>query len=447
MAGQDLIYARATGEAAAAIAVIRLSGHGAHAAVTALCGSLPEVRRAVVRTLRDPRSGDVIDQALVFVFATGASYTGEESAELHIHGGRATADKLFAALENCNARLAKPGEFTRRAVASGGLDLAEAEGVGAMIAAETAAQHAQALRALRGEVGVQASAWRERLLEITGLLETGVDFVDERLGDDLIRQAERGLAKLVAEFQAHIDDSRRFSLGSDRPVIALIGPPNAGKSSFLNTLSGYERAIVSAAPGTTRDTIEVTFRLGEREVTVVDTAGLRVSENVIEDEGVRRSEAEAARADLVVYVVSADTFHCFANLPRSPGPADALLWTKSDLADPPTPFWSEIVCPAKAMVSTRDPAAARSAFEQLLRMALPSQAGALSPLAGSERRLGVLERAQKAAISAQAAAKADRVELAVEGLREAANRLETLTGRIDHEDVLDALFGRFCIGK
>lgn len=445
--GQDIIFAKASGAGAAALSVLRLSGAGAHALVASLCpGRLPAERQASLRKLRAPESGEVLDEALVLLFGEGRSYTGEESAELHLHGGEAVSTAVFAALERLGARLARPGEFSRRALALGRLDLAQAEAVGALVAAETDAERRIALRGLSGEIKALSDKWRAAIIEAAALLETGVDFVDEALGDDLIDDAARRIAALSAELSAHIDASERAALAPEHPVVALLGPPNAGKSSLLNAISGLDRAIVSDEPGTTRDSIDVTMRIAGRKLALTDTAGMRKGDNSLENQGIARSLAHLQSADRRIFVLSHDTLAAFQPLKAHIRPDDALFWTKSDVSPPKTADWAALPPARRYMVSARKPAEAREALARYI--AESEDAGGLeSPLSGSERRLAVLRDAGKWVGKAEAAAKSGALELAIEDLRRAAASLEALTGAIGHEDVLDAVFSRFCIGK
>ena len=308
----EIIYAKASGAGQAAIAIIRLTGAESHALVgRMLRGASPKPRVAALRSLIDPKDGAALDHALVLLFAKGASYTGEESAELHLHGGEAVLSAVFDVLERLGARLARPGEFSRRALQNGALDLAQAEAVGALIAAETQIERRQALRGLQGEIGELASRWRETLISLIGLLETGVDFVEEALGDDLIDDARVRLEVFRTELSVHIEEAGRVELRRDLPVVALIGPPNAGKSSLLNAIAGVDRAIVSATPGTTRDLVDLSIRVLGQEIMLTDTAGIRKTDDAVEQEGVARSRAAMRRSDRRIFVASADTWEEF----------------------------------------------------------------------------------------------------------------------------------------
>src|SRR5215472_2964589 len=300
----DTIFAVASGAGQAAIAVMRLSGPASRAALTALCGRVPPPRRASLRRLRD-RDGAELDQAMVVWLPGPGSYTGEDAAELFLHGGRAVIDGVAEALVRLGARPAEAGEFTRRAFLNGRMDLTEAEAVHDLVAAETAAQRRQALRQLDGALGSIYRGWAERLRLLLAQQEALIDFPDEDLPPEVEAAVVEELAALEAEVGAHMNDGRRGERLREGLVFAVTGPPNVGKSSLVNALAGRDVAIVSATPGTTRDALETRVVLGGVPITLVDTAGLRESEDAIEAEGVRRARARAAEADLVINVVEA----------------------------------------------------------------------------------------------------------------------------------------------
>lgn len=444
----DIIYAKASGGGAAAISIVRLTGAGSHRLVQSLLrGSKPKPRQAALRRVFDGETGELIDQALVLLFEQGASYTGEESAELHLHGGEAVSAAIFTALERVGARLAQPGEYTRRALANGSLDLAQAESVGALIAAESAAERRQALRGLEGEVGELATRWRDSLISMIGLLETGVDFVEEELGEELVLEVADRLFALQNELDEHVKEASRVDLRRDRPVVVLVGPPNAGKSSLLNAIAGVDRAIVSAIPGTTRDTVDVTMRISGREIMLADTAGLRDSDDVIEQAGVARTRAQMQSADQRIFVVSADTWSEFQALLPEIRAEDAVFWSKSDLEPPSETALSALPGQNCFSVSARAPHEARRAIERFLERSQRLSEAPVSPLIGSERRIALLRSADPHLRQAATGLQNGAAELAIEDLRRAAAHLAALTGKIDQEDVLDALFSRFCIGK
>jgi tRNA modification GTPase len=304
----DTIFALASGSARAAIAVMRLSGPAAGAAVAALCsGSLPPPRHASLRYLRDAGSA-MLDQALVLWFPGPRTYTGEDCVELHLHGGRAVIDGVADALTEAGLRPAEPGEFTRRAFLNGRMDLVEAEAVHDLIAAETEAQRRQALRQLQGALGAIYQDWADRLRGVLAYQEALIDFPDEDLPPEVEQQLLAALRAVRAEIREHLDDAGRGEKLREGLFFAITGAPNVGKSTLINALAGRDVAIVSAMPGTTRDALETRVVLGGVPVTLVDTAGLRETTDSIEAEGVRRALARAEDADLVMVVVEAGSF-------------------------------------------------------------------------------------------------------------------------------------------
>ena len=301
------IFALSSGRPPAAIAVVRVCGPQARAALEKLIGRVPQPRQAALARVRDPENGDVIDEALALWFPAPHSETGEDMAELQIHGGHAVVAAVLDALgriEGC--RPAEAGEFTRRAFENGRLDLTAVEGLADLIAAETPAQRRQAFRQLKGLIGDRAEAWRRTLIEALALVEARIDFADEGdVPDDLVGPALASVTRLREEIAAALADGRRGERLRDGIVIAIAGPPNAGKSTLLNRLARREAAIVSPFPGTTRDVIEVHMDLDGYPATLLDTAGLRQSDDPVEREGVRRAEERAQSADLVLWVTDA----------------------------------------------------------------------------------------------------------------------------------------------
>jgi tRNA modification GTPase len=303
----DTIFALSSGRPPAAIAVVRISGPRASAALKAVTGKIPAPRQAVLVRVRDPQSGEAIDEALALWFAAPHSETGEDIAELQLHGGRAVIAATLDALGRIEGlRPAEAGEFTRRAFENGRLDLTAVEGLADLIGAETQAQRRQALRQLKGLLGDRAENWRTRLIEALALVEAGIDFSDE--GDvpqNLLRPALAVARSLHEEICTALDQAGRGERLRDGLVVAIAGPPNAGKSTLLNRIARREAAIVSPYAGTTRDVIEVHLDLDGYPVTLLDTAGVRESDDPVEREGVRRARERAAAADLVLWVVEA----------------------------------------------------------------------------------------------------------------------------------------------
>jgi tRNA modification GTPase len=303
----DTIFALSSGRLPAAIAVIRISGPRAREALQTLTGRVPEPRRAALVRVRDPQTDEILDEALALFFPTPNSETGEDTAELQLHGGRAVVAGVLEALARLPGfRPAEAGEFTRRAFENGRLDLTQVEGLADLIYADTAAQRRQAFRHLKGLLGERAEAWRTRLVEALALVEAGIDFSDEGdVPDDLTRPALQIARQVHGEIAEALAGAARGERLRDGMVVAIAGPPNAGKSTLLNRLARREAAIVSPHAGTTRDVIEVHLDLDGYPVTLLDTAGIRDSDDPIEQEGVRRARARAAEADLVLWVVDA----------------------------------------------------------------------------------------------------------------------------------------------
>ncbi len=307
MSDRSTIFALSSGRLPAAIAVVRISGSQAGVALEKLIGRVPEPRKAALVRVRDPANGEPIDEALALWFPAPHSETGEDVAELQLHGGHAVVAGVLGALGTVpGCRLAEPGEFTRRAFEAGRLDLTAVEGLGDLIAAETPAQRRQAFRQLKGLIGDRAEAWRRRLIEALALVEARIDFSDEAdVPEDLIGPALHAAQQLRSEIAAILADGRRGERLREGLVVAIAGPPNAGKSTLLNRLARRDAAIVSPYAGTTRDIIEVHLDLDGFPVTLLDTAGIRESNEPVEQEGMRRARERAVGADVVLWVVDA----------------------------------------------------------------------------------------------------------------------------------------------
>src|SRR4051812_1271851 len=305
MTDQPTIFALSSGRPPAAIAVVRVSGPRAADTIMTFGGKLPEPRRAALRRLR--HDGALLDEALVLWFPGPNTETGEDMAELHLHGGRAVVAAVLDALGKLpGLRVAEAGEFTRRAFENGRMDLTAVEGLADLVFAETEAQRAQAMRQYQGLLGGRAEAWRQKLIGALALIEARIDFSDEAdVPEDLIGPALHAARELLDEIEKTLADEHRGERLREGLVVAIAGPPNAGKSSLLNRLARREAAIVSPYAGTTRDVIEVHLDLGGYPVTLLDTAGVRESDDPVEQEGVRRAQARAAAADLVLWVEAA----------------------------------------------------------------------------------------------------------------------------------------------
>jgi tRNA modification GTPase len=434
------IFALATGVGRAGVAIIRISGPAAGAALAALTGRhAPAPRRAARRTLM-AANGEAIDDALALWFPAPASFTGEDVAELHVHGGSAVIAALIDALSRLpGLRPAHAGEFTRRAFENGKLDLTAAEALADLVDAETEGQRRQALRHMRGALGALYEGWRTRLIQALALHEAEIDFPDEDLPGALSERARPLIAALLAEMRAHLGDAHRGERVRDGYRIAIIGAPNAGKSSLLNALAEREAAIVSDIPGTTRDVIEARLVLAGFPVWVADTAGLRAARDAIEAEGVRRALARAEEADLRIGVADGALDPATAAALR---PGDVLVFSKADLGH-------ECAAAAPPGLEALRVSALRGDGLEALRARLRAiVAGALTA-----EEAPALTRARHRALVGEAAAALERAqgageaELAAEDLRLAGRALGRITGAIDVEDVLDAIFAEFCIGK
>jgi len=439
----DTIFAPATAPGRAALAVVRLSGPKSGKALQALAGRLPPARRATVRSLRGP-DGAVIDKAMVVWFPAPASYTGEDCAEISVHGGPAVVDALIEALGKLGLRLAEPGEFTRRAFQNGKLDLAQAEAVADLIDAETKAQAEQAMAQLGGSLSRRYEAWREILIEALAVLEAAVDFPDEDLPADVAARARPALERLLAELDSALLDQARGQRVRQGFRVALIGAPNAGKSSLLNALAGRDAAIVTPTPGTTRDVIEVPMVLAGYRVLLADTAGVRDTEHDIEAEGVRRARAWAQDADLRFWVVDASGFDGAWQFAEDlVQPDDILVLNKSDLAEGADARATRALgYETLQLAVTRD--GADAVRQRLAERVIAALAASEFPAA---TRLRHAERLREAHARVASALAAKEVELAAEDVRLAARALAQVTGRVDPEDVLDRVFLTFCIGK
>ena len=466
----DTIFAIASGAGRAAIAVMRLSGPVSRDALVGLCGGrVPLPRVASLRRLRDA-AGAVLDQALVLWLPGPGTYTGEDSAELFLHGGRAVTDGVAMALVALGLRPAEPGEFTRRAFLNGRMDLVEAEAVHDLIAAETEAQRRQALRQLDGELGRVYRRWSEQLRFMLAQQEALIDFPDEDLPPEVEALLVSTLDSLRVAIAEHLNDARRGEKLREGLVFAISGAPNVGKSSLINALAERDVAIVSATPGTTRDALETRVVLGGVPVTLVDTAGLRETADPVEAEGVRRALVRVEDADLVIEVVAAP--RTMDEGPRTPHVMPTQVGTHdleaahkevvdSDLrrhdemlADVPPPS-PRLLIANKSDLGGEAPShairvsALTGAGLDILRDRLAQEARVLTetagppPLTRARHRAALLEALERL----DSAAETDLPELRGEDLRLALRAIGRITGHVGVEDILDTLFREFCIGK
>ncbi len=429
--------------------MVRLSGPGVRGAVEALAGSVPPPREARLRRLVGA-DWAVIDQALVLWTPGPASYTGEDGAELHLHGGAAVVDALSEALLALGLRLAEPGEFTRRAFENGKLDLDQAEAVADLVDAETEGQRRQALAQLDGALGRRYEAWREALLEALANLEAAIDFPDEELPVDVSARARPPLEALAAQLGAALAGAGRGERVREGYRVAIIGAPNAGKSSLLNRLIAREAAIVTATPGTTRDVIEAPLLIGGFKVLLADTAGIREAADEIEGEGVRRARAWADSAALRLWVVDASASGGAWRLASDAARVgDLMLLNKADQPAGSDAGWAGTHAGAAGLAVSNISATTGAGLEALHlalhRRVSDDLAGAEFPAATRARHRARLEEALAAVGRGLGAL--DSPELAAEDLRLAVRALGRITGRIDPEEVLGRIFASFCIGK
>ena len=451
---RDTIFALSSGRPPAAIAVVRISGPRACMALERVIGRVPEPRRASLARVRDPATGDVVDEGLALWFPGPNSETGEDMAELHVHGGRAAIAAVLGALAKlAGLRPAEAGEFTRRAFENGRMDLTAVEGLADLVAAETEAQRRQAYQHLKGLLGERAESWRQRLIEALALVEAGIDFSDEEdvPKDMMARSLEliRPLSEEISKAGAGRGERLREGLR-----VAIAGPPNAGKSTLFNRLARRDAAIVSPFPGTTRDVLELHLDLGGYPVTMLDTAGIRETSDPVEREGVRRASERAAEADLVLWVLDA-TQPLGRDLPPQRGTSSA----------PSATAW--LVVNKIDLVSDVEKRRIESKFDKTGNVNLissttgPGVDELVNAIAGfadrfftpeaalvaRERQRAHLKETVRALRDAQRAAEEGREEIMAEQLRLASRALGKLLGRVDVEDVLDVIFRDFCIGK
>ena len=423
----DTIFALSSGRPPAAISVIRISGTRAHEAGKRLAGSLPDARLAAVRELRNPRSGERLDEALILRFDAPSSATGEDVVELHCHGGRAVVDAVLDALAHLKGlRRAEPGEFTRRAFENGRIDLTEAEGLADLIEAETESQRKAALALAEGGLRKQIAEWEGRVLLLSAEAERAIDYDDD---DSVVDPAlTRDCRALASELESWLELPRIEPL-KDGARVVVAGPPNAGKSSLINAIAGAERAIVTEIPGTTRDHIEVPIALAGLPILLTDTAGLRETHDEVEAIGVARAEALLERADVLVWLGEPEE-----------APAHPRLVTVQAKADLPGREYAPVGAIAISSITGSGLGTLLERVGELAKALLPAEGG----IALNRRQARHIEESAEALFSAAAT---DDVVLAAEHLRLARNAFDRLTGRAGVEDVLDALFGRFCLGK
>ena len=433
------IFALSTAPGRAGIAVVRLSGPDAGAALDALASPRPRSRIAL-RRVRNPATGEVLDSGLILWLPGPKSETGEDMAELHLHGGPAIVTSVLAALAaQPGCRLAEPGEFAQRAFANGKIDLAQAEGLADLIEAETEAQRRQAVRQMGGALSKLYEGWRAELIRASALIESAIDFADEAdVASNAFALARTIVAPLIESIAKHLDDGNRGEILREGFRVVLAGAPNVGKSSLLNALARRDAAIVAEEAGTTRDVIEVRLDLDGLPVIVSDTAGIREAEGAVEREGIRRTLAHARAADLVVWLLD-------ASAKPAPPPADIasdrvlLVANKIDLAGAAAPSGA-------IAISAKTGAGIDDFGRRLSDIARQRIAVSEAPAITRGRYREQLQACMSALQAFMSGGQAD-IELAAEELRRAAHALGRITGRVGVEDLLGEIFSRFCIGK
>ena len=429
----DTIYALASARGKSGVAVVRISGPLAFLAVETLAGDVPSPRRAALRRLVG-QDGVLLDEALVLCFEEGASFTGEMSAELQLHGSVAIVNQVLTELSQIEGlRPAEAGEFTRRALENEQMDLAQVEGLADLIEAETEAQRRQALKVFTGALGEKTEVWRQKLIRAAALLEATIDFADEEVPTDVSPEVLELLSQVRNSLESEIAGVQISERIRDGFEVAIVGPPNAGKSTLLNALAGRDAAITSEVAGTTRDVIEVRMDLAGLPVTLLDTAGLRDTDDLVEGMGIERARDRAERADLRVILIPSLT----ARPDIEPRPGDLVVVGKDDdgkisqgrsVSGKTGNGIEELIGELSEQLSQRAMGAS-TAIRERHRVAMISA-------------LTSLESAQNEVLLG-----ADTVELAAEELRRAIVALDSLVGRIDVENVLGEIFSSFCIGK
>ena len=444
---EQTIFALSSGRLPAAIAIVRISGPQSSAVLNTLCGRVPSPRLAM-RCLLKSRAGEPIDDAMVLWFPGPASATGEDVAELHIHGSRAVLAALIAELSTFDElRPAEPGEFTRRAFENGKIDLTGAEALDDLIHADTDQQRRQALRQLQGLLGDRARAWRQQIIEAAALIEASIDFSDEGdVPDELQAPAFAKIAALAAEISEVLAAQHHGERLRDGLVVAIVGWPNVGKSTLINQLARREVAIVSPHAGTTRDVIEVHLDLGGYPVTVIDTAGIRDTLDPVEQEGVRRAQARAADADLVLWLADDDD-----ETPPTIGSDQMVVWRVRNKIDLKSEFGdladrSVVGASQNFAISAKQGEGVADLVAAIGDFAAAYFGAGEASLISRQRHRDLLQQALQM-LQCSIADRDRGEELVAEDLRSASRALGRLLGQIDVEDLLDVIFSEFCIGK
>ena len=443
MSNDQTIFAPASAAGKAGVTVFRISGKEAQRVITDLCMPhvLPAPRFAALRDIKHPKSGEVIDRALVLFFPAPHSFTGEDVVEFHTHGGRAITNAVIDALSALtHFRLAEAGEFTRRAFENGKMDLTEAEAIADLIHAETETQRKQALRQLDGALGRIYEDWRARLARSLAYMEAAIDFSDEELPPDMLEKQSTVLCALREEIAAHLNDNHRGERLREGFSIAILGAPNAGKSSLLNALARREAAIVSPTAGTTRDVIDVHLDIGGYAVTLADTAGLRDSSDAIENEGIRRAHSRAAQADLKLLVFDGTTEPDAETLALIDAEALVVVNKKDKGSIAPETISSIGSCSLSALTGEGIDDLLQKLAQEIERRFMDK---GTPPLTRARHRSAL----EECLAHIDRALQAPMADLRAEDVRLAMRSLGRITGRVDVEDLLDIIFRDFCIGK
>jgi len=435
----DTIFALSSGRLPSGVAVIRLSGPHVRFVIETIAGALPKPRMAAYRPFHS-RAGEMLDQGLLLFFPGPHSFTGEDCAEFHLHGGVAVVDRFLRELsgfENC--RMAEPGEFTRRAFANGKMDLTVAEGLADLVSAETEGQRRLALQVTSGAQRDLYDGWRRELIQARALIEAELDFADEAdVPGSVSARVWQAMELLSGQIDRHLADGQRASVFRDGIHVAIVGAPNAGKSSLLNVLAGREVAIISEEAGTTRDLIEVKLDLGGIPVFLTDTAGLRETEGHVEKIGIERARARAASADLVLLLEDMSQPE-----PVEPPESGGVLWhigNKKDLAGPVSGEKWDFLISARSGEGVDELIAAMTQFAE-------AKVGSIGDVVPTRRRhMDMLAEARRE-IEDAIGLESLPLELRAEHLRRASQFLGRITGDVDVEDILDVIFSQFCIGK
>ncbi|MGD8325585.1 MAG: tRNA uridine-5-carboxymethylaminomethyl(34) synthesis GTPase MnmE [Sphingomonadales bacterium] len=443
---EDPIFALSSGGLPSGVGVMRLSGTGVlEIAQSLLEKPLPEPRSASLRLLLDPETKTIIDQALVLIFPAPHSFTGEDVVELHIHGSRAVVQELSRVLDSQGVRPAEAGEFTKRAFVNGQMDLVEADGLADLIHAETEMQRRQALGQMQGGLTEVYEGWRARLLNALALIEAEIDFSNEDIPENLFNQVKPNLEQICSEIQAHLAEGYKGERIRNGVQIAVIGEPNVGKSSLINALAKRDVAIVSDIAGTTRDVIEVHLDIGGFPVTLADTAGLRETGDVIEQEGVRRALKKAEDADLRILMLDARNQTVPADIAKACDERTMILWNKSDLAKG-VPENSGLSVLGEWAISAKSGEGVGHWLDDVKNWIKDHFSTGSSVYLTRERYRRSLEDVLESLDRAFVIQEKEPI-LAAEDVRLAMRALGRITGHVDVEDLLDVVFSEFCIGK